>query len=81
MALPAWVELVDSALRIPATRLGPRAGALQVLPADPEGAARALYAALYALERARARAIVIEDVPHTDAWAAVRDRLLRAAGP
>lgn len=50
-----------------------------VLPADPEGYARELYAALHALDDAGCDLIVIAQVPEDDAWAAVRDRLRRAA--
>ncbi len=60
-------------------RLGPRAGFLAVLPADPVGFARGLYAALYRAERAAPRRLVIQRVDDDDeGWAAVRDRLLRA---
>ncbi len=49
---------------------------------DASGYAQGLYAALYAVERAHARGevarLAIVDVRHDDAWAAVRDRLLRA---
>jgi L-threonylcarbamoyladenylate synthase len=47
-------------------------------PADSEGYARRLYAALRELDAAHADAILIEDVPDTPAWRAVRDRLTRA---
>lgn len=49
------------------------------LPADAQGYARELYAALRALEDADCTAIVVEDVPHTAEWDAIRDRLLRAS--
>jgi L-threonylcarbamoyladenylate synthase len=48
------------------------------LPNDPAGYARELYAALYRAERARPARLVILQVPDDDAWATVRDRLLRA---
>lgn len=47
-------------------------------PADSEGYARALYAALRELDAAHADTLLIEDVPDTAAWQAVRDRLTRA---
>jgi L-threonylcarbamoyladenylate synthase len=47
-------------------------------PADSEGYARRLYAALRELDAAHADAILIEEVPDTPAWRAVRDRLTRA---
>ncbi len=47
-----------------------------------EGYARDLYAALHALDDAACDVIVIaEPHPHDPAWAAVRDRLRRAASP
>ena len=48
------------------------------LPGDPEGYARALYAALRDLDASGAARILIEAVPETPVWAAVRDRLARA---
>ncbi|MFZ2853491.1 MAG: L-threonylcarbamoyladenylate synthase [Rhodocyclaceae bacterium] len=52
--------------------------AWQMLPADPEGYARGLYAALRELDRAGAELIVVEDIPSAPAWQAVADRLRRA---
>jgi L-threonylcarbamoyladenylate synthase len=52
--------------------------AWRMLPADPEGYARGLYAALRALDQAEADMIVVEDIPATAAWVAVADRLRRA---
>jgi L-threonylcarbamoyladenylate synthase len=57
---------------------GPRTGFVAVLADDAAGYARGLYAALYQAERARPRRLAIAAVPDDDAWAAVRDRLLRA---
>jgi L-threonylcarbamoyladenylate synthase len=51
------------------------------LPADPAAAARTLYASLRDLDAAGYDAIVVAMPPATDAFAAVRDRLLRAAAP
>ena len=45
---------------------------------DAAGYAHDLYAHLRELDQADADAILIEDVPHDDAWLAVRDRLARA---
>ena len=53
--------------------------AVRKLAADPRGYARALYAALRELDQVAADLIVVEDVPATRAWAAVADRLRRAA--
>jgi L-threonylcarbamoyladenylate synthase len=49
------------------------------LPDDARGYARLLYASLHALDEAGCDVILVEDVPDTAAWAAVRDRLRRAA--
>jgi L-threonylcarbamoyladenylate synthase len=47
-------------------------------PQDAEGYAHDLYANLRRLDAANADAILIEDVPDTSEWMAVRDRLTRA---
>jgi L-threonylcarbamoyladenylate synthase len=54
---------------------------IAVLPGDPAGYARALYAALRDLEARGCASVVVEDVPREPAWEAVRDRLVRACGP
>jgi L-threonylcarbamoyladenylate synthase len=59
---------------------GQRAVAL-ALPEDPVTAARSLYATLRALDAQRHQAIVVGLPPETEANAAVRDRLQRAATP
>jgi len=64
--------------RAPGSSLAPPA---LVLPADPEGFAAALYAALHHLEDAGCSVIVVAAPPDDVAWAAVRDRLRRAAVP
>ena len=65
-----------------AARLGPRGAAPhEVLPDDPAGFARELYAALYRLERGRPARLLIEAPPPGEEWRAVRDRLLRATAP
>ncbi|GAC1410616.1 MAG: L-threonylcarbamoyladenylate synthase [Candidatus Velthaea sp.] len=51
------------------------------LPRDAEGAARELYATLRALDAAGYDSILASLPPATEANAAVRDRLLRAAAP
>jgi L-threonylcarbamoyladenylate synthase len=56
------------------------ADACEVLPRDPAGYARGLYAALRALEERGCASIAVESVPPDGAWDAVRDRLARAAG-
>jgi L-threonylcarbamoyladenylate synthase len=49
------------------------------LPDDARGYARLLYASLHALDAAGCDLILVEAVPDTPAWAAVQDRLRRAA--
>jgi len=53
--------------------------ALRQLPGDPEGYARGLYAALRELDQLGNELIVVESIPSDPAWAAVADRLRRAA--
>ena len=48
-----------------------------VLPDEPIGYARALYAALHAMDEAKVELILIEEPPAVAAWSAVRDRLNR----
>jgi L-threonylcarbamoyladenylate synthase len=55
------------------------AAALARLPDDPAGYARGLYAALRELEDADCEAILIEQVPASAEWDAIRDRLSRAS--
>ncbi|HEX4386973.1 MAG TPA: Sua5 family C-terminal domain-containing protein, partial [Myxococcales bacterium] len=57
----------------------PAAAAVVRLPDDAAGYARELYAGLRELEDAECAAIVIEEVPEAPEWAAVHDRLQRAA--
>jgi L-threonylcarbamoyladenylate synthase len=49
------------------------------MPADPVSYGRGLYAALRGLDAAGADRILVEAVPPGEAWAAVADRLVRAA--
>jgi L-threonylcarbamoyladenylate synthase len=51
-----------------------------LLPDDAGGYARLLYASLHALDEAGCDVVLVEAVPHDAKWAAVRDRLARAAG-
>lgn len=55
------------------------AHALRCLPDTPAAYASALYATLRALDHSGAEVIVVEALPATSAWAAVADRLRRAA--
>ena len=49
------------------------------MPRDPAGYAHRLYAALRELDAAGCAQILAEQPPEDAAWAAVRDRLRRAA--
>jgi L-threonylcarbamoyladenylate synthase len=51
----------------------------RMLPADPTGYAHELYAALREMDHAGVSLIVVEALPNHPAWAAVSDRLRRAA--
>lgn len=55
------------------------AHSLRQLPDQPEAYARGLYAALRELDLAGNDVIVVEAIPSADGWAAVADRLRRAA--
>jgi L-threonylcarbamoyladenylate synthase len=57
----------------------PSVHSLRRLPDDPQGYARAFYAALRELDRAGNDVILAETVPSCPEWAAVADRLRRAA--
>lgn len=50
-----------------------------VLPADPVRYGQQFYAALHELDAAGAELILIEEVPRSPSWDAIRDRLKRAA--
>jgi L-threonylcarbamoyladenylate synthase len=60
---------------------GPGRVAELTLPEDPRAAARSLFASLRALDAQGYDTIVVRLPPDTEANAAVRDRLLRAAAP
>jgi L-threonylcarbamoyladenylate synthase len=55
-------------------------GEVSVIPHDAEAYARALYSELHRCDELGARWIVIEQPPEGPEWAAVVDRLARAAG-
>ena len=59
--------------------VAPAAHTLRRLPDDPEAYARGLYAALRQLDQAGNDLILVEAVPNEPRWAAVADRLRRAA--
>ena len=48
------------------------------LPAEPEGYARGLYAALRELDQSGCQEILVESLPAEGSWAAVADRMRRA---
>ncbi len=77
--LPAAPDGPWAALLLSAT--APDATLARVMPADPESYARELYAALHAVDDAGCTTVFVENPPEGDAWAAVRDRLMRAATP
>ncbi|HEY0779875.1 MAG TPA: L-threonylcarbamoyladenylate synthase [Gemmatirosa sp.] len=52
---------------------------VEVLPADPDGYARRLYAALHALDEDGCAVALVERPPATPPWHGVHDRLERAA--
>jgi L-threonylcarbamoyladenylate synthase len=56
-----------------------RADEVLVLPDEPMGFARLLYASLHALDDAGCDIVLVEDVPRDEAWRGVRDRIARAA--
>jgi L-threonylcarbamoyladenylate synthase len=72
-------RLAALALEIPVARL-PAAQSV-VVPAVASSYARTLYANLRQLDAAGADVILVEAPPETPAWAAVLDRLRRAATP
>ena len=81
----ARVVLADAAARdaeVAAPRARPAsASRCSTLPDDPAAAARTLYATLRALDADGYDTIVATLPPDTEANAAVRDRLTRAAAP
>jgi L-threonylcarbamoyladenylate synthase len=58
---------------------GKHFGCVNVIPHDAEAFARALYAELHRCDEAGAELIVVEAPPDEPGWAAVTDRLRRAA--
>ena len=55
------------------------ADVVEQMPRDATGYARRLYAALHAMDAAGCALILVERPPQTPAWAAINDRLERAA--
>ncbi|MFO0602745.1 MAG: L-threonylcarbamoyladenylate synthase [Polyangiales bacterium] len=79
-------DAVEEALRSAGTRVGlvtwraRERRDVERLPDDPAGYGARLYAALHALDDAGCDAIVVEELPDSPGWEAVRDRLARACG-
>jgi L-threonylcarbamoyladenylate synthase len=63
----------------PGRRCRDVASHIEVLPADPQGYGADLYAALHRLDDAEVHTIVVQEPPPDEDWAAIRDRLTRAA--
>ena len=55
------------------------ADVVERMPRDAAGYARRLYAALHAMDAAGCARVLVERPPQTAAWAAINDRLERAA--
>ena len=51
------------------------------MPTAPEAYAAALYHCLHELDAKGVTRIVVDKLPDTEAWLAIRDRLNRAATP
>jgi L-threonylcarbamoyladenylate synthase len=72
-------ESLDAAV-VAASARGQRVAVLPCpVGSDPSSYGRALYAELRRLDKLGVSRILVEDVPHTPPWDAVRDRLSRAA--
>src|SRR5262249_41083276 len=54
-------------------------GSVSVIPHDAEAFARSIYAELHRCDERGAKLIIIEQLPQTDEWRAIADRLNRAA--
>ena len=81
-ALDAEIERAGEGVAVLAfSRPDARAASWLRLPREPEAYARGLYAALRELDTAGCAQILVEEPPEDAAWAAVRDRLRRAASP
>lgn len=78
-------ELAEEGMRVGwlALRMAPHSVAeglmVHHMPEDPRSYSALLYAALHELDALGVQCIVVDEPPADDAWAAVRDRLRRAA--
>ena len=84
-ALPALLDGMKAAgkraaliLTEPGTAATP-AGSAIVLPAEPDGYAQGLYAALRSMDNVGADVILVQRPPQDIAWLGINDRLRRAA--
>ena len=62
------------------TEFAPSEATCALLPSDPVAFARQLYGVLHRLD-AECDVILVQAVPDTSAWGAIRDRLERASCP
>jgi len=74
-AMPAKTHVISHTI-IPSRD---RFANVSVIPHDPEAFARAIYAVLHECDDTGAGLIIVEDLPDTSEWSAIRDRLKRAA--
>ncbi|MEB3223381.1 MAG: L-threonylcarbamoyladenylate synthase [Candidatus Sericytochromatia bacterium] len=79
-------EVAASGARVGVLGLSPAPAGAHALrwvemPAEPAGYAQRLYATLHTLDAEGLTDILVEAPPATEAWAAVSDRLSRAAAP
>jgi L-threonylcarbamoyladenylate synthase len=63
------------------TPLALKLSASRTMPADPDAYARELYAALHSFDDSSCELVLIERPPDSPEWAAITDRLERAARP
>ncbi len=73
------MEILWSDEPLPDDHVGPGAVYLKQMPCDPDECAAALYDILHEFDRMGLNVIVVDMPPDTAEWAAVRDRLTRAA--
>ncbi len=76
LSFPAARTQIIAHTQIP---LSEKWGRVSVIPHDAEAFARAIYAELHQCDEAGAELIIVEALPNTNPWRAVKDRLQRAA--
>src|SRR3954463_1494057 len=79
--LMAWANTPVAVLSRRGRPSDSKAALWQVAPETPEGYARLLYDTLRRLDVSGCRMIVVETLPELPEWAALRDRIGRAATP